>query len=163
MQNSPAQIELTGNLAHMMGPPATNSPFVIVVDPATSTERQMLPDARASSPVTEGWGLLGWPPSVRYVDASGSIVSAVSEFTERRGDDLIAFILAHIDTEEKGWFANDLRGAIGEAIRTRSLAPIGQILGDWEATVEIKLDPGLSRELYEALQDGESQDEVRHD
>ena len=163
MQKSPAQTELTGNLVHMMGPPATNLPFVIVADPATSTERQMLLDAGATSPVTEDWGLLAWPPSVRYVDASGSFVTAVSEYTERRGDDLLAFILAHIDTEENGWFTNDLREAIGEAIRIRSLAPIGQVLGDWEATVEVKLDPGLSRELYEALQEGESQDEVRPD
>ncbi len=93
----------------------------------------------------------------RDTGALSWFVGAVSKFTDRQGDDVLRFLIAHLDEEEKSSLLSDLGQAAGDAVKTGSLAPIAQCFADWEATVSIRLDPLLSQELHEAIREARAE------
>ena len=87
------------------------------------------------------------------------LILGISVYTTRKSDELFDFIMGHLDAEEREWFSEDLTKAVVQAWQEHSFEPLGRLLAGWEETVEIKLNPGLSRALDEALDEA---DAARH-
>jgi len=85
----------------------------------------------------------------------------VLAYTTREPEELAEFILGNIDAEERDWLLQDLLKAVVQSCATYSFEPLGEVLGDWEETVTIKLNPELSRELGEAFREAEQHRESR--
>jgi hypothetical protein len=85
----------------------------------------------------------------------------VLAYTTRAPEDLFAFILDNLDSEEREWLLQDLLKAVVLSCETHSFEPLGEVLGDWEETVAIKLNPELSRELGEAFREAEGHRDSR--
>jgi len=81
---------------------------------------------------------------------------SAADFTERQGAELLTFILKGLDQEEETMFGDDLQQAVAEALRSNSVLPIARLLGDWEATVELKREAQLARELDEAIEESQA-------
>ncbi len=79
----------------------------------------------------------------------------ISAYTARQRGEIFNFILGNLDEEERGWFTDDLAKAVVQAWQTHSFESLGRVLASWEETVEIKLNPELSRALDEAFDEAD--------
>jgi hypothetical protein len=85
----------------------------------------------------------------------GSSLDFLQDYIRRPTSDVLEYVVRNIDDDERTWLLHDLHEAVDEAVNLASLAPIGEALRDWEATVEVNLDDALSLEVHQALEEYE--------
>jgi len=94
-------------------------------------------------------------------DTEHTALVGISVYTTRKSDELVRFILGHLDEEERGWFIDDLTRAVVQAWDTHSFLSLGRALADWEETVALKLNPELSQMLDRAFDEADAAREAR--
>jgi hypothetical protein len=106
-------------------------------------------------PKETSWSGPLFVPSASPVKTETVPGQSIDAYTNRSADALVDFVLNHLDDEERKWLLEDLLTAVHRSWQTGSPEPLGEVLADWEETVEVKLDPLLSHQLDEAFEEAD--------